>query len=188
MPKSRTDGCTSAIGLVALLLGAIPAAARGEVGEDGRTYVPSQNIREVSSRSAAGVGSLDVALLAAAGGDVGSPFYTDTRDRLLASGEFASVTVINVGEVTPLLSELETFDAVLVWSNFAFADAAALGENLSRYVDGGGGAVIAVFANSSATAGRALSGRWATNDYEIIPAGSGHNSGLNFQSPVAGQW
>lgn len=167
-----------------------------QVGEDGRVLVPSSGpARRVIYAEPVGQGgnktnslrqqasgfqigqSLNIAIVASASGDVGDPFFTDPQERLLASGFFDSVTAINAGIITPSVAELDAFDAVLVWSNFDFADADALGDNLVDYVDGGGGVVVAVFANSASTADRYLRGRWLTQDYAIIPTQSGTATG-----------
>ncbi len=119
----------------------------------------------------------NVAIVASASGDVGSPWFTDPRDRLVASGRFSAVSIINAGQVTPSLLELTTYDAILVWSNFAFENAVTLGDNLAAYVDGGGGVVIASFANSSATSDRFLGGEWLARQYDIIPSQGGTTTG-----------
>jgi hypothetical protein len=118
-----------------------------------------------------------VAIVASASGDIADPFFTDPRDQLIASGAFASVTVIDAGVTTPSALELMTYDAVLVWSNLDFADAATLGDSLADYVDAGGGVVVAVFANSTATTGRSLTGRWLSHAYEVVVSGGGTTTG-----------
>ncbi len=176
---SRTTISRSAATVaIAVLQAGTLGATLGETGEDGRTYQPSNHIRQTTTLELSRQGGgLHVALIASAGGDVDSPFYTDVRDFLMDSGEFAGITVMNAGETTPSIAELEQFDAVMVWSNFSFKNSVLLGDNLSRYVDAGGGVVVAAFANSSDTAGRFLEGRWSDNDYELIPAASGNTTG-----------
>jgi len=167
--------------LAALCVLGASVGARGEavIGEDGtridRVSVTTRSV--IVSPIARAGGSLNVAIVAAAAGDVSAPFFTDPQNRLLASGFFASVAVINAGAVTPTLAELQQYDAVLVWSNFDFADSTALGDALADYVNGGGGVVVAVFSNSSATSGRFLAGRWITHDYTVIPTQSGNITG-----------
>jgi len=150
-----------------------------QTAEDGSPPgTPTNPARLSTSRPGVAAGGLpDVSLLASASADVTDPWFTDPQSKLLATGRFASVTAIHAGQVTPTLSELQAYDAVLVWSNFGFHDDAALGDVLADYVDAGGGVVIAVFANSSTTAGRALAGRWQTHGYELIPSGGGTASG-----------
>lgn len=89
--------------------------------------------------------SINVALLGA-----DSPARADeVRTNLLATGKFNTVTHIPVDAETPTLSELNQYDAVLVWSNRTFKDfGTPLGNVLDDYIDGGGGVVVAVFAFS----------------------------------------
>ncbi|NIW98397.1 MAG: hypothetical protein GWN13_09185, partial [Phycisphaerae bacterium] len=97
---------------------------------------------DLSSRSVA-----DVVIL-------GSPFdanwNTDVQDKLLSTGLFSSVSVVNIATVTPTLAELQAFDAALVYSDGpGYNDPVLFGDNLADYVDGGGGVVCAVFSTAS---------------------------------------
>jgi len=56
-----------------------------------------------------------------------------------------NVDVISAQTSTPLAGDIAKYDAVLVYSNFAFSDSVALGNLLADYVDQGKGVVIAVF-------------------------------------------
>lgn len=106
--------------------------------------------------------------------------FTDARDKLLATGFFESVGLINptrFGVFTPSLEMLQEYDALLVWSNDSFDDAVAMGNVLADYVDAGGGVVVAVFANTSTNAQRFLQGRWQTGDYIAIPQMGGFSEG-----------
>jgi hypothetical protein len=109
--------------------------------------------------------------VAVLGAEISTCETTDVWSRLDASGRFLSVTPINVFQTTPTLAELQHYDAVLVWSNFGFADPLALGDRLADYVDAGGGVVVATFAVTSTTT-RRLGGRWQTG-YEVILGGGG---------------
>jgi len=110
-----------------------------------------------------------VAIAAAADTAPNSTEFTDPRDRLLASGRFAAVDLLEVMTATPTLSQLQAYDAVLTWSNYSYADGDALGDVLADYVDAGGGVVVAVFANTSTQVDRYLGGRWITGGYEVVP-------------------
>jgi hypothetical protein len=66
---------------------------------------------------------------------------------------------------------------VITWSNYDYANSAALGDVLADYVDAGGGVVIAVFANCESQGSRMLQGRWATGGYSVIPQAQGISSG-----------
>ncbi len=78
---------------------------------------------------------------------------TDVQSSLRGTGAFATVDIFlaqsasNGGAGTPTAAQLGAYDAVLAYSMYAFADAALLGDRLAAYHDGGGGVVIAVFAN-----------------------------------------
>ena len=170
-----------AVSIVVSLISSASVRAEFEpaVAEDGTRFgaftEPARST--VYSAGRAQAGGINVAIVASAANDVSAPWFTDPQNILVSSGAFASVAVINAGAVTPSTTELGLYDAVLVWSNMSFDDPAALGDNLADYVDGGGSVVVAVFANSSTSAGRALTGRWQTGDYEIIPAAGGTTTG-----------
>lgn len=116
----------------------------------------------------------DVAIVAAAGSAGANGVLTLLQD----SGAFDSVTNIDLQTTTPTLAELEAFDSVIVWTNFTPTDPATFGDTLADYVDGGGGVVVAVFANSSTTTDRDIAGRWRGNpEYEVIVPRSGNRSG-----------
>src|SRR5438445_7463232 len=100
-----------------------------------------------------------------------STFFNDVQSKLIATGRFSQVDVIDAHSTTPTVEQLRAYKSVLVWSDSAFADASTLGNNLADYVDGGGGVVIAVFANFSFVLNQ-VGGRFASEDYFAIePAG-----------------
>jgi hypothetical protein len=99
----------------------------------------------------------------------------DVVAKLSALGVFDSLTSIDVGLSTPVLDVLLDFDAVLVYSDAAFADPVALGDVLADYVDAGGRVVLAVFAFDAATFG--VHGRFETDQYFAIPGSAGDTSG-----------
>ncbi len=122
---------------------------------------------------------LDVAICAAAAASNSGCQFTDVQTKLLATGQFSTVDIINVtttGTGTPTLPQLLAYDAVICWTNVTPADNNAWGDVLADYVDQGGGVVVAVFANSSTTTGRHIGGRWQTG-YEVILDQSGNTSG-----------
>ncbi|MBL0927938.1 MAG: hypothetical protein IBJ11_09860 [Phycisphaerales bacterium] len=108
-----------------------------------------------------------------------STYTADVKAKLDALGVFGTVTVrdLSAPNVTPTLAELRAFDAVMVWSNFSFADSVALGNVMADYVDAGGGVVAAVFATTEVTAGRRLLGRWSTGNYSLITPAGGDTRG-----------
>jgi len=120
---------------------------------------------------------LDVALVASASGSTTDCRFTDPRAKLLASGLFTTVDVVNVTTTTPTLGQLLAYDAVLCWTNLDAADGDALGDVLADYVDAGGGVVVASFANYAAVVDRYLGGRWESDGYEVIVSRSGGTGG-----------
>jgi len=91
----------------------------------------------------------------------------DVQQKLIATGQFSSVSIIQADTVTPTLSVLQAFDAVLVWSDIGFQNSALLGDNLADYVDSGGGVVVAVFTLGTVP----LSGRF-NSTYQAITQGT----------------
>gem|GEM_PF-1866301 len=113
----------------------------------------------------------DVAIVAAAGSGSGDARFTDPQAKLMGTGRFNVVDIIDAGVTTPSLQTLQQYDAVIVWSNLNYLDSAALGDVLADYVDGGGGVVIAVFGNTTTSANRYLTGRWSPEYDVIVPRG-----------------
>jgi len=107
--------------------------------------------------------------------------WVDTQTRLVASGQFAVVDIINVtasGGGTPTLAQLLNYDALLCWTNTAPANNNTWGDVLADYVDAGGGVVVAVFANSIVSTTLHIGGRWQ-NGYEVILDQSGTTTGVS---------
>ncbi|NLX21919.1 MAG: S8 family serine peptidase [Phycisphaerae bacterium] len=99
---------------------------------------------------------------------VSSPYFTDTRDWLIASGRFHEVVILDAGKWTPALTDLLAFDGVIVWSNDQFDDPFTLGNVLADYIDSGGGVVVAVFANVSVRSYGSIMGRFLDEQYSCI--------------------
>ena len=119
--------------------------------------------------------NLNVAVL----GAEGSPSYlVDVQNKLSATGKFSSVSYINVQITTPTLTELQAFDAILVWSNYHYSNSSLLGNNMADYVDGGGGVVPMMF---DLRGEYAMSGRWLNEGYYVLP-----KSANNYSSSVLG--
>jgi hypothetical protein len=131
-----------------------------------------------------------VALCGAASTSSTACQWTDVQTRLVATGAFSAVDIINVttsGVGTPTLESLLQYDALLCWTNSTPADNNTWGDVLADYVDAGGGVVVAVFANSTLTAGRNIGGRWQLG-YEVILDQTGNTGGAASLGnvPVAG--
>jgi len=78
-----------------------------------------------------------------------------------AGGSLGTVVNHDAGTATPTLVELQTYQAVLVYSDGSFNDPVAMGNVLADYVDAGGRVVVAVFAwNPGDLAGRLVSGNY----------------------------
>jgi hypothetical protein len=125
-------------------------------------------------------GSYKVAVL---GAPPDASYNTDVVNKLNAAGVFSRVDSFIVGgpgAVTPTLAQLAAYNAVLVYSDWSFADPATLGNNLAKYVDAGGGLVITVFALGTAIGpqGTLISGGY-------LPVALGDQNGGNGLSLAA---
>jgi hypothetical protein len=67
---------------------------------------------------------------------------------LRGTGAFTTVDAFDGSTDTPTAALLAGYDAVLVFSNYGFADAALLGDRLAAHHDRGGGVVPAVWSNA----------------------------------------
>jgi hypothetical protein len=126
--------------------------------------------------SAAATAQPSVLIAAAASTTTSDCRFQDVRNKLLGTGLLTNVDIHNAtssGAGVPTLAELQNYDVVITWSNVAWANAAAMGDVLADYVDGGGAVVVAVFANASIP----LQGRWVSGGYEVIIGGSGQTQG-----------
>lgn len=87
---------------------------------------------------------------------------------------FTEVVIINASQTTPTTSELSAFDAVLVWADAGFQDAATLGNQLADYVDQGGGVVVAAvsFDEPSPFDPDTVEGRFLEQGYYAIQPGA----------------
>lgn len=133
-----------------------------------RFLFPTIVICLLGQQTAAAQG-LDIAIIGADNNGA----QLDLEANLLGTGRFNSITVIDGLSVTPSLVTLQTYDAIVTWSNSDYNDSTTLGNNLADYVDEGGGVVVMVFSTTSAGVRRTLQGRWATEDYFIMEPVSG---------------
>jgi hypothetical protein len=110
----------------------------------------------------AGSGYLNVAVL---GAENTASFADDVVNKLTATGQFNSVSFINVAAGTPTLETLQAYDAVLVFRRASFWSRTQMGNVLADYVDSGGGVVVMHFAlyNSGY-----MLGRFFNDDYHVI--------------------
>lgn len=145
-----------------------------------------QSQQQVLTIGNAGNSALDVALnvrttkenyrkikVAVLGATSDSSYQNNIVQSLQSTGNFTSVTFIDVSSQTPTLAELQAYDSVLVFSNNYFADTENLGNVLADYVDGGGGVVVMLF---TLHYWYYLGGRFQQEDYYAIPPVSGGSS------------
>jgi len=109
---------------------------------------------------------LNVAVL---GAENSSSGLMDAVNKIYATGKFASVSYINLYYYTPTLSEVSAFDAVMVFSNFPYANNTQVGNVLADYVDNGGGVVASMFEHGGSYK---LGGRWYNEHYYLIDQSS----------------
>lgn len=94
----------------------------------------------------------------------GNSWRNDVKSKLEGTGLFDTVDAYNIVSWIPSLTDLQNYDAVLVYTNGAGCDGTTLGNNLADYMDGGGGVVLTTFAYYSST-GMAILGRIKTDGY-----------------------
>jgi len=127
---------------------------------------------------------LRVAIVAAAHPyGITDPFFTDPRAKLMGTGRFNDVALIDAGAMTPRLCDLKAFDGIIVWSNDQFDDPFTLGDRLADYVDSGGGVVLAVFANVSLRSFGNVWGRFLSDNYFCIDYPSDTRTGALLDGP-----
>src|SRR5262245_63307110 len=88
----------------------------------------------------------------------------EVQSKLVATGLFATVDRFDIHDVTPTLSQMQSYWGILAYTDAAPEDSTTFGNNLADYVDRGGGVVAAVFA----TGGIEWDGRFTTDDYWAI--------------------
>jgi hypothetical protein len=111
-------------------------------------------------------GSIKVALL---GSESMASYLTDVQTYLAAFSDLVVIDIVDVRLSTPSLPTLLNYDAVLVWSDSPYFNAAALGDVLADYVDLGGGVVLATFSWYGPTFD--LEGRMMTDYSPFVQAG-----------------
>jgi hypothetical protein len=81
------------------------------------------------------------------------------RTILSSYADIGVVSTFNALTVTPTLVDLQPYDVVIVWNDFAFADPVALGNVLADYLDAGGRVILSAFTwhSTSDLGGRLMS-------------------------------
>ncbi|HRZ82174.1 MAG TPA: choice-of-anchor D domain-containing protein, partial [Candidatus Hydrogenedentes bacterium] len=144
--------------------GAGNAAAETKVAD---TLSDPAQVASVMTAAEAGITTaslLDVAVYAS--DDAAS--RADVQAKLLSTGQFNSVSTFDLGALTPTLSELQAFAAVLVYGNFPYQNAAALGDAMADYAAAGGGVVCSVFEVGDNMNSCMMLGRWVTDGYVLM--------------------
>ena len=110
-----------------------------------------------------------------------SSYGADVQSTLRGTGAFAVVDTFDGSNDTPTVAQLAAYDAVLVFSNWGFADAALLGDRLAAHHDRGGGVVPAVWSNTIQPAWccTILLGAYGTlaNGYALFDNAQGYHGG-----------
>jgi hypothetical protein len=86
---------------------------------------------------------------------------------LLGFGDIGAVDVFDSRYGTPSLAQLQAYDVVIEWCNYAPADSTGLGNVLADYVDAGGKVILSVF-NWNSTASWNTGGRIMTSGYSPL--------------------
>ena len=94
----------------------------------------------------------------------------NVRGYLDGTGVFPAIETIDVSQTTPSASELNRFEALLVWADSGFQDAEGLGDRLADYIDRGGGVVVAAvsFDRPDPLDPDTLGGRFLAGGYYVI--------------------
>ena len=100
-------------------------------------------------------------------------WVNEVKAKIMATGAFSTIDVINAANVTPTVAQLQEYQSVLFYAETGYANSTLLGNNLAAYVDGGGGLVMAVFSTASVP----VSGAINTSTYQVmVPAGQTQGS------------
>jgi hypothetical protein len=95
---------------------------------------------------------------------------------LRVTGAFTTVDTFDATVGTPTLSQLATYDAVIIFGAEPLANATLLGDRLAAYHNQGGGVVVTGLANCGASA--RVRGAWAdpANGYALLDYAGGGKS------------
>lgn len=119
--------------------------------DDCKTPLFDENCDGVENDSCPGE---QLAIVAAA-----PPGYADdVRNYLMATMKFVAIDIYDASVMTPTLTELQTHQSVLVFSDKVFVDPNMLGNVLADYYDSGGRVVLALF--STVGMGTRIQGRF----------------------------
>ena len=105
------------------------------------TAVATAVLAATASPGAVAGGGFDVAVCATRP----TTYDLDVKAKLVATGLYATVDLLDCHAGTPSLATFQGYDAVLAYADSGFANKSALAQNLKDYNDGGGRLVIATF-------------------------------------------
>jgi len=148
-----------------------PGQYPNDLAWDGRYLWVVDNDTDMLYKYDVGVYRPSVLICAADDTDV----LEDSQQKLTGTGQFSKVEIVNARFTTPTLTELEAFDAVLVFSNHDYDDSTALGNVMANYVDGGGGVVCMMFEIAASNTRRMMQGRWNSGQYNAISRGNAYS-------------
>lgn len=148
--------------------GALFAQGTGESGQivDGPIGIQN-NFGVEDSRNA----QMSSVLIAGSPGN--SDWILDVEAKLDATGLVAADTFLTTTG-TPTVAELQSYDAVLIFTDAGAIDSAGFGDNLATYIEGGGAVVDATFTANVSIAG----GFTAYELYSDAGQSNGTNLGL----------
>ncbi|HOT91991.1 MAG TPA: PKD domain-containing protein, partial [Anaerolineae bacterium] len=147
-------------GPVVVTIPAGPVAAPDGTAVAGGAYMPRPE-RSVTIAQQFVLGATPNILLLHADDGNGEPI----RSLLQAYGDLGVVDVYDARYSTPTLVELQAYDVVITWNNYAYQDATAMGNVLADYVDSGGKVVDLEFALDSSWG---MQGRFVSAGYTAM--------------------
>eukprot|EP01091_Cochliopodium_minus_P013884 TRINITY_DN4585_c0_g4_i1.p1 TRINITY_DN4585_c0_g4~~TRINITY_DN4585_c0_g4_i1.p1 ORF type:complete len:572 (+),score=112.42 TRINITY_DN4585_c0_g4_i1:2-1717(+) len=94
----------------------------------------------------------------------------DVRNKILSTGLFSTVNFFFANESSALLSDLQPYDAILVYTNVNPADMSITGDSVASYIDNGGGVVNAIFSLAGPGTNFMLGGTFASfpDKYQVL--------------------
>ncbi|MBL8875828.1 MAG: hypothetical protein JNM86_08545 [Phycisphaerae bacterium] len=98
----------------------------------------------------------------AADDEIAEPAY-----RLFQTRRFSAIVGYTAHMTTPTAAQLQQHNGLLIWSFLGLLDAVTIGNTAANFVDAGGGAVVAEFANVDYSF---PGGRWQSDGFEIVPS------------------
>jgi len=94
------------------------------------------------------------------------PGNSPIQETLLAYEDVGTVDLFDAQSSTPTLTQLQSYDVVVTWSNYPYYDPVGVGNVLADYVDSGGKVINLMF--SFGTHGWEMQGRFMTENYTAM--------------------